>query len=90
MSIPIGVKIDRTLDYVPVMSTITNIIDIALKMIMDIGRIPISEEKHHYFHYLENLDDKGKSYGRCLAALVPVFGNLGVGIYDSIKDKSEE
>ncbi len=58
-------------------------------MIMDIGRIPINEEKHHYFHYLENLNDQGKSYKRCLAAIVPIFGNLGLGIYDYRKGKSE-
>ena len=83
-------QIDRIADYVPVVSTVTNIINIALKAIMDsVGYTP-DKEKHYYLHYLDNMDKQGKSYWRCFAAIVPVFGNLGLGIYEYRQDKSEE
>ena len=78
-------QVDHIADYVPVMSTITNIINIFQKLIIDIGRIRPNSEKDHYFHHI-----KDKSYGRCFfAALLPVIGNIILGIYDYRKGKSE-
>ena len=62
-------------DYVPVVSTITNIVDLYRKCVMDSGEqtAPINR----YYTHLQQ-----KSYARCIALLIPIVGNLIVALYD--------
>lgn len=74
-------KIDQRLDYVPVVSTVTNLVNLFLKHVyipgVDEGRI--SNDRFLYHHYLQNKGSK-----RCLLLLLPVVGNIMV-----YRDKKE-
>lgn len=65
--------LDRHLDYVPFVSTVTNLFDLFCKHVV----IPKLDTKNHFFTYLKNKNDF-----RCVALLIPVIGNVIVYLYD--------
>jgi hypothetical protein len=71
------VKIDCFCDYVPFVSSVTNLIDLFQKcvilLLMDKSKIASS-------HYYKHLDQK--SFSRCIVLVIPVIGNIIIGIYD--------
>lgn len=71
------VYIDRAADYIPIVSTITNLYAIFLKCII----LPLMKEtfiqKNHYFKYMQQ-----KDLGRCFLLLIPLYGNICAGIPD--------
>ncbi len=67
---------DRLCDRIPVLSTITNIVDIVQKIFL-IGTGLVNPSKTHYYSHLDD-----KSLGRCILLLIPGLGNLIVGLYD--------
>ncbi len=69
------IQIDNICDYIPIVSTISNITDIFLKY----SKSEESTEfnSNHYYDHIQNKDIK-----RCVVLIVPVFGNIGVAIYD--------
>lgn len=71
------VRLDVMLDYVPVASTVTNLVDLFQKVLV----LPFMDKDYvdssHYFTHLNE-----KSFARCVLLLVPVIGNLMVMIYD--------
>lgn len=73
------VKTDKVLDYVPVVSTFTNLVDLCQKFIL---KTPIKfNTKNVYTAHLNN-----KSFLRCAILLVPVVGNvLNLFIYNNFK-----
>lgn len=76
------VAIDQIADFIPIISTITNLEDISQKIIMDLGKM-ISHQKPSENYYYKNLDQK--SYWQCMCGLIPAFGNAIIGsikIYD--------
>lgn len=82
------VGVDRVCDYIPLVSTLTNIVDIIGKMIIGAVRHKSETrdatiEKHKYTHHL-----KHKHLGRCVASAIPGFGNIGIAIYDAVKSRS--
>lgn len=71
------VKADRYLDYVPVASTITNLVDIFLKCVykpcVDESKI----QSNHYFAYLDT-----KSTLRSIILIIPILGNILIAAMD--------
>ncbi len=80
------VSIDVLADYIPVVSTLTNLVVLFQKCLV----VPFTDVKYvessHYFTHLKN-----KSFLRCMALLVPLLGNLVIVFYDlaSIKVKHD-
>ena len=71
------VNIDKVCDYLPIVSTVTNIIDIFQKCVI----LPLAGlfgvKKGHYYTYLDK-----KSFVRCLSLLIPILGNIAIWLHD--------
>src|SRR4051812_42583375 len=71
------VKIDNICDYIPVASTVNNLINLFQKCVV----LPLTERasiaNSHYYTHLQQ-----KSFLRCIFLLIPVLGNIIIGIYD--------
>lgn len=79
------ISCDSICDYIPVISTITNLFFGILEKLV-LGCITLNSiNKNHYFSYI-----KDKSLVRCVTLLVPFLGNIIVGIYDLFQRKSKE
>jgi hypothetical protein len=62
------------MDFIPVVSTVTNLVDLAQKFIFHISKsTEPTEEKNesHYFEYIKN-----KNTQESLVRLIPVVGNI--------------
>lgn len=76
------VKIDHFCDYVPFVSSATNGVDLFQKYVL----FPLMQKSTvQTSHYYKHLDQK--SLARCALLLIPIFGNLVIGIYDFTKRK---
>lgn len=71
------IKIDQYSDYVPVWSTVTNLIAIFEKYVGNWICCQTSSEDHEYCKYIQD-----KSYRRCALLLLPIIGNVVIAIYD--------
>jgi hypothetical protein len=71
-------RFDRASKWIPVLSTITSLWDIACKLYMACWRNPINPD-NHYWSYIHD-----KSYLRCIVLLLPFIGNIAIVIYDLI------
>jgi hypothetical protein len=71
-------RFDRASKWIPVLSTITSLWDIACKLYMACWKNPIDPD-NHYWSYIHD-----KSYLRCIALLFPFIGNIAIFIYDLI------
>lgn len=71
-------ELDHILDYVPVISTVSNLIDITAKLVLG----NLSNEPIDSFPYFAHLSEK--SYLRCVTLLIPIVGNIIVGLHDTI------
>jgi len=69
------VKADRLCDYIPLVSTVSNLIDLFQKYVV----LPLLAKGtlNQYYQHLQQ-----KSFLRCIALLIPILGNIVVGIYD--------
>jgi len=71
------VKVDGAADYIPVASTLKSLVDLFQKCVL----LPFMSRQFvagsHYYTRLEQ-----KSILRCVVLLLPVIGNILVGIYD--------
>lgn len=73
------VTADRYSSYIPLASTVTNLVDIFLKYVV----IPRMQEKEVWnSHYYMHLDQK--SFARCITLLVPILGNIIIATYDFV------
>lgn len=70
------IKADTFCDYVPVLSTISNLVDLFQKYVI----VPILTEKGKENHYYKHI--KEKSSLRSIALLVPMIGNICIAIFD--------
>ncbi|MBS4168373.1 HEAT repeat domain-containing protein [Parachlamydia sp. AcF125] len=75
-------KADQISDYIPGLSTITNSIDLFQKYVVFPSKQKASISNSHYYTYLQQ-----KSFSRCIVLLIPVIGNIIIGIYDLAKRK---
>ena len=69
-------KVDSVLDLVPVVSSITNLVDIFLKAVV-FSKSTYANTKNRYYTHLRN-----KTYTRCFVLLIPFVGNIIFGIID--------
>ncbi len=74
------VQADRACDYIPVLSTVTNLIDLFQKCCCSCEPKP----KDHYYKHIQD-----KSVLRCITLLIPVVGNLIVALYDACSVPSD-
>lgn len=71
------VSLDTLMDYIPVVSTLTNLVDLFQKCLV----VPFMHEKYiHTSHYFTHI--KNKSFARCAVLLLPVVGNIVIILYD--------
>lgn len=63
-------------DYVPGLSTVTSLVDLVQKAFLHLKGEQVVKSSAYYTH----IQDKSKL--RCVALLVPVLGNIVVGLYD--------
>jgi hypothetical protein len=79
------VKTDCLCDYVPLVSSATNLVDLFQKCVV----LPLMDKsKIASSHYYKHLDQK--SFFRCFLLVIPVVGNIIVGIYDFSKKKCDD
>jgi Domain of unknown function (DUF4116) len=71
------VKADNVCDYIPAVSTLSNLTDLFQKCVVLPFVSTQSITNSHYYTHLKN-----KSILRCIILLIPVVGNIIVGIYD--------
>lgn len=79
------VKADNFCDYIPCFSTVSNLIDLFQKCVIVhlINKQTVINSR--YFTHL-----KQKSFLRCTVLLIPVIGNVLIGIYDFKNRKQED
>lgn len=76
------VKFDKIADYVPLLSTATNLVNLFQKCVVMRFMKPETIQKSHYYTHLQK-----KDLGICVALLVPVLGNIVVPLYHLIIKK---
>lgn len=69
------INIDVVCDYIPFVSTITNLVDLFQKTLT--LPEPNRSQENPYYTYLREKDDF-----RCKVLLVPIFGNIFIMLYD--------
>lgn len=72
-------KLDQVSDYLPVISSVTNFIDIFQKCVIQRFLSEAFLQKSHYYRHLRD-----KSILRCVILLIPVIGNIVILLYDFI------
>ncbi|MBS4167636.1 ankyrin repeat domain-containing protein [Parachlamydia sp. AcF125] len=82
LNVSLLLKADRIADYVPALSTITNSVNLFQKCVLLPMKQKANVSKNHYYAYLQQ-----KSFSRCVVLLIPVLGNIIIGIYDFAKRK---
>jgi hypothetical protein len=79
------VKTDCFCDYVPLVSSVTNFVDLFQKCVV----LPLMDKsKIASSYYYKHLDQK--SFLLCFLLVIPVIGNIIVGIYDFSKKKHDD
>ena len=71
------ISADVCFDYIPVISTFTNLLGLFQKCIFLLPLENIAVKGGHYYTHM-----KQKSFARCVVLLVPVIGNIFIGILD--------
>lgn len=74
------VQLDHSCDYVPFVSTITNLIDIFEKCVLLNYKKSVEVQKNPYFKHLID-----KKFFRCVLLIVPVIGNVAIFFIDKFK-----
>lgn len=78
------VKTDHFCDYIPFVSSITNLVDLFQKCVV----LPfMDKETISSSHYYKHINEK--SFARCFLLIIPVIGNVIIGIYDFSKKKDD-
>ncbi|MBS4168300.1 hypothetical protein [Parachlamydia sp. AcF125] len=75
------VKADQVSDYIPGISTVTNLVDLFQKFVVLPSKQKANISKSHYYTYLQQ-----KSFSRCLVLLIPVIGNIIIAVDDFAKN----
>lgn len=64
-------KIDAACDYIPLVSTLTNLIDLFIKFVLPYFVSQDAIRLNHYYRHLEK-----KSFSRCFLLAIPFVGNM--------------
>jgi hypothetical protein len=81
-------RIDRFMDYIPILSTISNLIDLFIKVIFLRKQSKEGEQTSPVPHQFKHLESK--TFGDCVLLLVPVLGNIIVPIRRYERKQSAE
>ncbi len=73
----VAVQTDKICDYIPVVSTVTNLVDIFETCVCKCFKSNSTISQNRYFSYIQN-----KPFWRSAVLLIPVLGNIAIGIYD--------
>ena len=78
------VKADCFCDYIPLVSSVTNLVDIFQKCVVIPFLNKATIDSNPYYTHINK-----KSFNRCLLLVIPIFGSILIGIYDfsNRKDK---
>jgi hypothetical protein len=79
------VKADNVCDYIPTISTLSNLTDLFQKCVILPFKSNQTIDNNHYYTHLKN-----KSILRSIVLLIPVIGNIIVGIYDFALNNREK
>ena len=71
------VALDKQCDWVPVISTVSSIVDLFIKTVVLPFKSGYIIHNNIYYTHLHD-----KSFTRCITLLIPIFGNLAVKLYD--------
>lgn len=71
---------DRIINYIPIASTFVNLINIFQKCVINLN--PKIAENNLYYRYLSR-----KSFSHCFVLLIPILGNIYVGIFSKKKPR---
>lgn len=85
MRIQTLVNIDKTWDRLPVISTVSNIVNLFIKTVVLPFKSPSSVGGNPFYVHL-----KDKSFTRCIVLLIPVLGNVAVWVYDMSQRKYDD
>lgn len=79
-----AVSFDNFADYMPGLSTVTNLVDIFQKSIINMTKSekPLSSS---YYAHLQN-----KSFLRCFTLLIPILGNIIIAIVDLVRHEQSK
>ena len=69
--------LDKTADYVPIVSSVTNLVDLFQKFLIHLDINQKIVNKNCYYTYLNS-----KRFVRCVILLIPVIGNISIGIFE--------
>ena len=72
----IRIRMDKVCDYIPGVSTITNMVDLVGKAVLSRTASDSTVYTNHYYTHI-----KTKSILRCIVLCVPVLGNILVGLF---------
>jgi hypothetical protein len=72
------IKADKIIDYIPIISTLSNSIDILGKIYLNKSDVQLND----YSIYLKN-----KKFKHCLILMIPIFGNIFIFIKSLKKNK---
>ncbi|HEY4832303.1 MAG TPA: hypothetical protein VIH61_07070 [Waddliaceae bacterium] len=79
------VKIDHFCDYIPLVSSVTNLVDLFQKCVV----LPFMDKttivSNHYYKHINE-----KSFVRCFLLVIPVIGNIIIGICVFSKKKHDD
>jgi hypothetical protein len=77
-------KVDEICDYIPFVSTATNLMDLFQKCVLEIRGSNESGFVTEFYQSHQNLvmHLTQKSFTRCIILLIPILGNIVIGIYD--------
>lgn len=71
------VNFDYYADYIPIISSVTNLVDLFLKYVVSPRLSEANLKQNHYLAYLDT-----KKPMRCIYLLIPIIGNIFVAILD--------
>lgn len=78
------IDLDKKLDYIPVVSTATNLFQLFLKATLYFTSQHTIDKNPYYMHITR------KPISRCIVLLIPVIGNVIIGIYDFVNKKKKK
>jgi len=73
-------EVNNNYNYIPILSTVTNFVHMFEKASMKNTKVDLKDR-----HYIKL---EAKSYGRCALAMIPVLGNIVIGIWDFAEKRS--
>ena len=75
------VQTDRVCDWVPILSTVNNLVDLFIKTVVLPRMQPSAIRANHYYSHLDK-----KTFTRCTLLLIPILGQIIIYLADLLYD----